>query len=263
MTGKRSADELAEGHGFESHPGLFYGDCMNLTHAVMWEKHPREKNIFVSKYISLVLPILKRDKNVKKVLDVACGNGLGVSLPLLRKGYKVYAFDKFSSAVKAAKRNTEDEGYKLNVSKADMYKPFPYRDNSFDTSFCFQAIYHGNINQIMFALSEMKRVTKKGGYIFVNFLPFEIIHYDKKKKKYFNYTTYTPQQLKKRYAEQDKHFPHLFRFKDKLETNVPHYFMSKEEVKSIAGQYLTDIKIIKVKKDKSDKWFYWLAYGKA
>lgn len=229
----------------------------------MWKKKPKERTIFVSNYISNVLPFLKKQKDIKKVLDVACGNGLGVSLPLLRAGYNVYAFDKYSSGVNATRKNANNEGFKINVKKANMYKKFPYRDNSFDASFCFQAIYHGRIEKIIFALSEMKRVTKKGGFVFVTFLPYEDLFYDKKAKKYFIYfRSPKTKRIGKSYMRQDKHHPHLFYFLGGWEPNVPHYFASKEEVKIFMDTFFKDIKITKVKKNPKDKWFSWLAWGR-
>lgn len=232
----------------------------NMSHAVMWKKKPKAQSIFVSCYMNHVFPILK-GKNIKKVLDVACGNGLGVTLPLLRRGYRVWCFDHFMSGVHAVKRNATDEDFKVNAKKTDMYKKFPYPDNFFDASFCFQAIYHGRLEQIMFTISEMKRVTKKGGLVFMTFLPYEGNFYDKKRRKYFMYYKKENCKIRRSYMKPDKSQPHMFYFLQSWEHGTPHYFISRDELKAILPQFLKDVKIKQVKKQKTDKWFFWLAYG--
>ena len=233
---------------------------MKMTHAKMWKEKPGQKTVFVSNYMNVALPVLGKTKT-KKVLDVACGNGLGVTLPLLREGYNVWCFDHFKSGLDATIKNAKKEGFKINARKADMYKKFPYPDNFFDACFCFQAIYHGKIEQIMFTLSEMKRVTKNNGLVFVTFLPYEDIHYDKKSRKHFIYYSKEDNTYRKSYMKQDKAQPHLFYFLGGWEPGVPHYFISHEELAAILPQFLENIGSKKVSKKKTDKWFFRLYWG--
>jgi len=76
---------------------------MGYTHKRMWKERPKEKSVFVSNFLHHTFPILKK-KPIKKILDVACGNGLGVALPLVQEGYEVHAFDKWTSAINATKK---------------------------------------------------------------------------------------------------------------------------------------------------------------
>ena len=107
-----------------------------ITHAAVWRVNPREGNVFVSDYLKSILPSLKRNSQIKKILDVACGNGMGVTIPLLRIGYDLWCFDHVQSAINAIKQNAVVEGFNVHAKKADMYKKYPYKDNTFDATFC-------------------------------------------------------------------------------------------------------------------------------
>jgi ubiquinone/menaquinone biosynthesis C-methylase UbiE len=236
-----------------------------ITHGQVWKNKPSESTVFVSDYLESVQHVLKKEKNIKKVLDIACGNGLGVTVPLLKQGYEVYAFDHFKSAINALKMNAK--GFKVHAKKADMYKRFPYPDNSFDAAFCFQAIYHGHINQIRTTLSEIRRVVKKGGYFFVNFLPYEVLRYDKKSKKFYHFRLKDLSSKKREvvcaYKRLDKEDPHVFYSMSRnFEWNVPHYHIRKSELRQLLNEFFTDIVIKQVSRKMDTKWFFWMAYGK-
>ena len=214
---------------------------MRITHAEVWKRKPYEKTSFNSDEVYLAFPYLKR---TKKVLDIACGNGLGVSLPLLRKGCNVYCFDKWKAALTAVRKNAEAEGFKIQAKTADMYKKFPYKSCFFDASFCFQAIYHGTLSQIESTLRQIKRVTKKGGYFFGTFLPYYIRN--EKGRYYFNYTMKNG-RIGRIYVKPDKKDRFLFyNLAKKCEYMVPHYHFTKENLKTILRKYFKDVTIKKI-----------------
>ena len=214
-----------------------------ITHEAVWKRNPSEKNSFNSDEIHLVLPFLKR-KRAHKVLDIACGNGLGVSLPLLREGYDVSSFDKWKSAVVASRKNADAEGFKIGARTGDMYKKFPYTSSIFDASFCFQAIYHGSLSQIENTLREIKRVTKQGGYFFGTFLPYYIR--TEGSKSYFNYTMKNGRigRIYVKPSNQDKFL--CYNLSETCEYMVPHYHFTKENLKSTLKKYFKNISIKKV-----------------
>jgi len=227
---------------------------MRITHADVWKNRPSEKNSFVSNEVHLSLPFLRMRKT-KNVLDVACGNGLGVSLPLLREGYAVYSFDKWKASINALNKNAQKEGFKTHARVSNMYKEFPYKNAFFDSSFCFQAIYHGNLSQIESAFKEIKRVTKKGGYFFCTIIPY----YIKKDKKrfFFNYTKDNG-QIGRIYVRPDTNDPFLcYNLAKNCEYLVPHYYFTKTKLRSTLKKYFKEIYIRKVsRKDKCiSVWF--------
>lgn len=236
---------------------------MKRTHKNIWAKSPKEKNIFVSEFSHMIIPVLKK-ANAKKVLDVACGNGLGVALPMLRNGFEVYAFDHLGEAVKACKANAKDEGFKIRVKKSDMYRKFPYKTGSFDAVTCIQAIYHGNFSKISNALKESKRVLKKGGYFFATFCRFEDVVFGKKEKYPYFKVQLQGKRLLKSYLRPDKKEKHLFYYMSKdWEYNVPHYYFSKKELKQTLGKYFKSIKIKSVR-FKNDKYaYFWFVQCRA
>jgi SAM-dependent methyltransferase len=229
----------------------------NVTHASIWKKNPTQKGVFVSNFVQHSFPTLDKNKNIKKVLDVACGNGLGVSLPLLRRNLEVHSFDHTLTAINATKLNAIREEFKINTKKADMYKIFPYKNEEFDSTFCFQAIYHNKLEKIMFTLSEIKRVTKKGGFFFATIQSYEMIK--KEGKKFYMDVKLPSGKMIKNYHKQDSSEPHLFYYLSKdFEYMVPHYYFTKEELKVILEQYFSNVKIKRVQKENSPVIFWFV-----
>jgi SAM-dependent methyltransferase len=225
---------------------------MRITHANVWKRKPYKKSSFNSDEVHLSFSHLKK---IKRVLDVACGNGLGVSLPLLRKGYEVYSFDKWKAAIAALIKNAKGEGYRSKVKTGDMYKKFPYKSSFFDASFCFQAIYHGTLSQIENTLKEIKRVTKKDGYFFGTFLPYYIKN--EKDRYYFNYTMKNG-GIGRIYVKPDKKDKYLcYNLAKKCEFMVPHYHFTKNNLKNILNKYFNNKYIKKIiRPDKNiNVWF--------
>jgi len=216
---------------------------MKITHADVWKNKPSEINSFVSKEVHLSFPVLRKAK-VKLVLDIACGNGLGVSLPLMKEGYEVYSFDHWKSAVKSLEKNARKEGFTSKGRTSNMYKKFPYKNSFFDASFCFQAIYHGSLSQIESTLKEIKRVTKKRGYFFGTFIP----HYIKedKGKSFFNYTMKNG-KIGRIYVKVDKKDKFLcYNLAKNCEYMVPHYHFTKENLSKILKKYFREVSIKKL-----------------
>jgi SAM-dependent methyltransferase len=216
---------------------------MRITHASVWKRKPREKNSFNSDEVRLAFPVLNARK-ITRVLDVACGNGLGVSLPLLREGYNVYAFDKWKAAIAAARKNARAEHFTINAKTGDMYKRFTYTPAFFDASFCFQAIYHGTLPQIQSTLKEIKRVTKRGGYFFGTFLPYYIK--EDKGRWYFNYTRKNG-TIGRIYVRPDPHDKHLcYNLAKNCEYMVPHYHFRKPDLQRLLSTHFREVSIRRI-----------------
>ncbi|MFP4402803.1 MAG: class I SAM-dependent methyltransferase [Candidatus Woesearchaeota archaeon] len=181
-------------------------------------------------------------------------------MPLIKLGFNASSFDFTNEAIKATKENLKKNSLKASIKKANMYNKFPYNNKYFDFIICFQAIFHGRLEQIMLTLSEIKRILKKDGMFFATFLRYEDIYFDKNKKLHY-FWVYSGGKKFKSWLKQDKSQPHLFYYLSKdFEYMVPHYYFSKNELKIILSQFFRDVKIKLVK--KSDLSYFYLAYGK-
>lgn len=98
-----------------------------------------------------------------KILDVGAGTGK-YSIALSQMGYNITAVELVKKNLSVLKQNAPHipafQGNALNLKK--------FKDESFDAVILFGPMYHlfGKENKIK-ALEEAKRVTKKGGIIFV------------------------------------------------------------------------------------------------
>ena len=220
----------------------------------IWKESPNEKEIMVSNFSKYFMPFIRK-YNLKKCLDVGCGNGFGATIPLAKIGCKVDSFDFTLSGVNASKKNLINEGLKAKIKKSDMFKKFPYKNNYFDAVFSFQTIFHGKLEQIMFTLSEIKKVLNKNGFFFCSFLRYEDLFFDKDKNLHYIWIK-TKNKTFKSWLRQDNIQPHLFYFMSKyFEYNVPHYFFSKNEIKCILKQYFSKVKIKLRMKGTTKVWF--------
>jgi len=86
-----------------------------------------------------------------------------------------------------------------------MEAKFPYDDNFFDAIISIQVIHHNKMKDILITVSEIERVLRKGGVIFITFPRLEGRGgLDDWKLKEVERGTYIPQ------AGQEKGLPHHF-----------------------------------------------------
>jgi len=119
------------------------------------------------KYFSAYHYVLQAmgDVGGKKLLDFGCGAG-DWSIFFATKGALVYAFDISPNEVELTNRKIQAKGLtsiKAEVMNAERLR---YADNSFDLVFGSGVLHHLTEIQIHGALSEVKRVLKRGGRAF-------------------------------------------------------------------------------------------------
>ena len=105
----------------------------------------------------------------KKILD--CGAG-GATPPLslfYEHGFETHGIDISIEQIKLAEEFAQKKGQKLNIIKGDM-RSLPYEDESFSYVLSYNTIFHLSKNDMKKAIKEMRRVLKKGGLLFVNFM---------------------------------------------------------------------------------------------
>lgn len=111
----------------------------------------------------------EKTKKHLKGIEMGCGKGRSV-IWLAQKGVEMSGFDFSPTAIKVAKERAETAGVsdktKFVVQDATVSWKFPA--NSFDFSIdCFATTDIESKEGRVFAVSEMIRVTKPGGYILV------------------------------------------------------------------------------------------------
>ena len=112
------------------------------------------------------LPGLLKQRGTPRVIDLGCGTGRHVSF-LGANGVDAYGFDLSNRAVDEAKALLKKAGADADVWVGDMFETLPFEDGSFDGAIATRTIHHGRIKEVRRALGEMNRVTRPGGYVFL------------------------------------------------------------------------------------------------
>lgn len=115
-------------------------------------------------FITSIKYIEKYLKSDSKIIDIGAGTGK-YSIYLSNKGYDVTAVELVKHNLRMIEKNSSVKAYLGNA--LDLSK---FKDNSFDITILFGPMYHliSKEDKIK-ALSEAKRITKKNGYIFVQY----------------------------------------------------------------------------------------------
>jgi len=157
---------------------VYIGDASSSEY---WDLH-WDKNTIKKRYSNFISPLDYIANTTKKyiepggvILEGGCGVGQEVQ-KLKNIGYKPIGVDYAKRTVKTVNKYKPE----LDVRLGDVTK-LSFEDNYFDAYWSFGVIEHfyegyGSI------LSEMSRVVKKGGYLFVTFPHMSVIRRRKAKK---------------------------------------------------------------------------------
>lgn len=189
-----------------------------------WEKIFQKKGKFFTEpheEMDMVIQTLKK-QGVKKILDLGSGSGRHV-IYLARNGFSVYGLDNSVSGLDITKKWLKEEGFNAELVEQEMTDNFPWEDNFFDAVISIQVIHHADIATIKRIISEVERVTKQNGFIFI-----------------------TVPKLK----NQGKNFkqiePNTYIPLDGLEKGLPHHYFTSEELRD----YFSNFNIIDIHIDK-------------
>lgn len=104
-------------------------------------------------------------EKARSILDVGCGAGRD-SFFLAKEGFHLTGLDISSNALRlASERNRKEKTQSMFVKGTFLYLPFS--EGRFDAAFSSYSIENVSLEKIERALSEMKRVIKKGGLLLV------------------------------------------------------------------------------------------------
>jgi cyclopropane fatty-acyl-phospholipid synthase-like methyltransferase len=173
-----------------------------------WESIFREKGKFFSlpyENMGKIVKLMKKYK-IKRVLDLGCGSGRN-TLYLAKNGFDVYGMDNSKSGLRYTKECLIKSNLKAKLKNASCYKRFPYKNNFFDAVISIQVIHHAKIDEIKFCISEIERILKPDGLVFIT----------------------VPKAKKNKFRSKVKMIaPRTFIPLDGIETGLPHYHFSKD-----------------------------------
>ena len=145
-------------------------------------RHGQVEFVTSMKYIHKYLEELERvkEKSQIAILDVGAATGR-YSVPLAEEGYDVTAVE----LVKHNLARLKAKGSSVKAYQGNAMKLKRFEDESFDAVLVFGPMYHlHEKEEKLKALSEAKRVVKKGGIIFVAYImnEYSVITYAFKEK---------------------------------------------------------------------------------
>jgi cyclopropane fatty-acyl-phospholipid synthase-like methyltransferase len=171
-----------------------WDDIFTEKGKVFTEPHPDMKRI--SK--------LFKEKGVRKILDIGSGTGRHLIF-FSKKGFEIHGFDASPKAISIAKEWLTEEDLNVEIKLNRMEEKFPYKDNFFDAIISIQVMHHNLMKDILITVSEIERVLRKDGIIFITFPKLENNEgLEDWKLKEVEKGTYIPQ------AGQEKGLPHHF-----------------------------------------------------
>jgi ubiquinone/menaquinone biosynthesis C-methylase UbiE len=126
----------------------FYDSLTQLLSIGQWEKW--ENRLF-------------EDLTGKRILEIGCSAG-GLLLRMAKKGYKVTGIEMKSGMAYEARRRIKKSGFEIDILTQSVYH-LPFKDETFDC--IVMTFVLAEIDQLDKAISEWKRILKKGGKIIV------------------------------------------------------------------------------------------------
>ncbi len=108
---------------------------------------------------------LFRQHNVRRILDLGCGDGRHL-VHFARRGYEMFGLDYAPTAIRLAEEWLEREGLSAELIDCDM-SAVPWPEDFFDAVLCVQVINHHCIKGIRRTISEIYRVLRAGGWLFL------------------------------------------------------------------------------------------------
>lgn len=100
----------------------------------------------------------------KNINLLGLASGGGQQMPIFSAlGAKCTVLDYSSKQLESEQMVANREGYHINIIKADMTKPLPFLDESFD--FIFHPVSNSYIKDVKSVFKECYRILKKGGIL--------------------------------------------------------------------------------------------------
>jgi len=106
-----------------------------------------------------------KERGFKTFLDLGCGLGRH-SLLMAGLGFEVSAFDLAEDGLAKLAEEADRQGLDIDMTRGDMLT-LPYDDSFFDCVLAFHSMYHTDKMGLIRVISEIGRILKPGGEIYI------------------------------------------------------------------------------------------------
>lgn len=162
-----------------------------------------------------------KTKRTRKILDLGCGTGRHL-IYLSKQRFETYGFDASPKGISLSRQWLAEENMKAKIKLHRMEERFPYEDNFFDAIISIKVIHHNKMKEILKTRSEIERVLKTHGIMFLTFPTLDGPWRDRSQLKKIESGTYIPMRGK--------------------EKGLHHHFFTVEEINDVFSSFnLTEI----------------------
>lgn len=159
---------------------------------------------------------LFKHERVRRVLDLGCGTGRHTAY-LLEEGFQIYGCDSSEAALGIAMATLPA----VDFETCNMTS-LPYEAGFFDAVICNHVIQHGTIAEIKVAITEIHRILRKGGILF-------LVAISTNHPKYLTGTEIEPNTRINT---------------DSVDGNLPHHFFTEKELRALFSKEFEIVKSV-------------------
>jgi len=177
-----------------------------------WEKIYSEQGEVQHEILNTAVEAVSlfRNKKYLHILDLGCGTGRN-AFYLAQNGFKVSACDISETGINIAKKKAEELGFdNINFDIEDMFD-LNYPDGTFDAVLCVWTQGHGLRSDIQKSINEIHRILKAGGMTVSDFVTIE----------------------DPTFGVGEKIAENTFIGGRPGEENIPHYYTTEDDLKSL------------------------------
>jgi len=183
-----------------------------------WNSIYKERGILQKEPSETVIEAVNffKHERVRTVLDLGCGTGRHTAY-LLEEGFQIYGCDSSEAALELAMATLPA----VNFETCNMTS-LPYEAGFFDAVICNHVLQHGTIAEIKVAISEIHRILRKGGFLF-------LVAISTNHPKYLTGTEIEPNTRINT---------------DSVDGNLPHHFFTEKELRALFSKQFKIVKSV-------------------
>jgi SAM-dependent methyltransferase len=185
-----------------------------------WKFWYAKKEGTVEPEIPRLLELLEKC-NASRVLDFGCGTGRH-TIYFAKKGFEVYGFDASDTAIQRARELLGNENLEASLKIWDMTHPLPYQEDFFDAVLALRVVHHTYARNIELIAGEIDRVSKSGGYLFLQV------------SAHYRSEPFPDKREDHRFREVE---PRTFVPLEGEEKGIPHHEFTRKELSKLFGNY--------------------------